>query len=69
MKNVILYREKKICRRICLPNPQKYDYYYCKLHFKSDINIYLKDLPFNMCTLTDVGLALDGSHVYTPESL
>lgn len=27
------------------------------------------NLPFKMWTLTDVGFALDGSHVYKPESL
>lgn len=36
---------------------------------KRIIRNQIKDLPFNMCTLTDVGLALDGSHVYKPESL
>lgn len=27
------------------------------------------NLPFNMCTRTEIGLAFDGAHVYIPESL
>lgn len=65
---------RNICRT-CLPNSQitKISIFMVgKLPLQLQIQNKSNkkgDLPFNMCTLTDVGLALDGSQVYTPESL